>query len=224
MSEKNTLANQIYRQMKEDISNKVYQPGEKLNIKELSRKYDVSDTPVKQALLRLEEDKLVVNVPNKGMSVRAVSLEEMDDIFALRMMMDSYFIKDIISTLSFNETIRQQLLENLQAQKDYIADEAARADRELFYQLDLQFHTLYLSCVGNSKLLELSRAMNPFMYTAYQYMQQSHVRDEECVAEHEEILTAALQKDEERLKNALQAHILRSKRAVHLIFKVNQLL
>ena len=64
-----TLTDQIYQDIKEDISSKIFQPGEKLNIKELARKYNVSDTPVKQALQRLADEKMVISTPNKAMSL-----------------------------------------------------------------------------------------------------------------------------------------------------------
>ena len=81
---KTTLTDKIYQDIKDDILTKVFQPGEKLNIKELAREYQVSDTPVKQALQRLAEEKLVVNTPNKGMSVRALTPHELQDIFEHR--------------------------------------------------------------------------------------------------------------------------------------------
>lgn len=95
MSEKITLADQIYADIKKDITNKQLVSGEKINIKELARKYGVSDTPVKQALQRLAEEKLVVNTPNKGMSVRTLTPHELNDTFDIRLMMDTFFIKDI---------------------------------------------------------------------------------------------------------------------------------
>ena len=45
------------------IFSRRYSSPRKLNIKELAREYQVSDTPVKQALQRLAEEKLVVNTP-----------------------------------------------------------------------------------------------------------------------------------------------------------------
>lgn len=104
-----TLADQIYADIKKDITNKQLVSGEKINIKELARKYGVSDTPVKQALQRLAEEKLVVNTPNKGMSVRTLTPHELNDTFDIRLMMDTFFIKDIITTLNYNSTLRQQL-------------------------------------------------------------------------------------------------------------------
>ena len=96
---KTTLTDKIYQDIKDDILTKVFQPGEKLNIKELAREYQVSDTPVKQALQRLAEEKLVVNTPNKGMSVRALTPHELQDIFDMRQMMDTFFVKENLEKL-----------------------------------------------------------------------------------------------------------------------------
>ena len=116
---KTTLTDKIYQDIKDDILTKVFQPGEKLNIKELAREYQVSDTPVKQALQRLAEEKLVVNTPNKGMSVRALTPHELQDIFDMRLMMDTFFVKDIVTTLNYNHALRQQLIDCLEAQISY---------------------------------------------------------------------------------------------------------
>ena len=110
-----TLTDQIYQDIKEDISSKIFQPGEKLNIKELARKYNVSDTPVKQALQRLADEKMVISTPNKGMSVRALTPHELNDIFDIRLMMDTFFVKDIVSALNYNAGLRQQLVDNLES-------------------------------------------------------------------------------------------------------------
>lgn len=164
MSEKITLADQIYADIKKDITNKQLVSGEKINIKELARKYGVSDTPVKQALQRLAEEKLVVNTPNKGMSVRTLTPHELNDTFDIRLMMDTFFIKDIITTLNYNSTLRQQLLENMEKQKQFIACNDSTMDAEGYFQLDLEFHMLYLTASGNQKAVEVLKDLQPFTF------------------------------------------------------------
>ena len=137
-----TLTDKIYQDIKDDISSKAFQPGEKLNIKELARKYQVSDTPVKQALQRLAEEKLVVNTPNKGMSVRALTPHELQDIFDMRLMMDTFFIKDIVTTLNYNADLRQQLIDNLEKQNAFISGNDSEHKPEEYFELDFEFHTL----------------------------------------------------------------------------------
>ncbi|WMI81282.1 GntR family transcriptional regulator [Anaerotignum sp. MB30-C6] len=218
-----TLTNQIYQEIKDSITKKQFLPGEKLNIKELARQYNVSDTPVKQALQRLAEEKMVVNTPNKGMSVRTLTPHELNDIFDMRLMMDTFFIKDIISTLNYNSNLRQQLVENLEEQKKFIQTNESSCLPEKYFSLDMEFHTLYLTASGNKKAVEVLNDLQPFTYATGTYLNQPHYRDCECVAEHEDILKAAFNADLNALNHAIQTHIANSRRALQLIFKVNQM-
>ena len=224
MGKKLTLTDKIYQDIKDDINAKVFQPGEKLNIKELARKYDVSDTPVKQALQRLSDEKIVVNTPNKGMSVRAMNSYEMGDIFEIRRMLDTFLIKDIVTTLNYNADLRQQLIDNLERQKEFIARDDSDHKPEEYFELDLEFHTLYLKASGNQKAVDIFCDMQPFTYATGRYVKQPYSRDCECVKEHEAILEAAFAGDLEKLQEAITAHLNNSKNALQLIFKVNRMI
>ena len=223
MGKKLTLTDKIYQDIKNDINAKVFQPGEKLNIKELARKYDVSDTPVKQALQRLADEKVVVNTPNKGMSVRAMDSHEMGDIFDMRLMLDTFFVKDILTTLNYNAELRQQLINNLEKQKAFIARDDSNHKPEEYFELDLEFHTLYLTASGNQKAVQVFQGLQPFTYASGMYVIQPKYRDMECVQEHQAILDAALASDPEALQAAVKKHLENSRKALNLMFKVNQM-
>lgn len=218
-----TLTDKIYQDIKDDIASKVFQPGEKLNIKELARKYNVSDTPVKQALQRLADEKMVVNTPNKGMSVRALTPHELTDIFDMRLMMDTFFVKDIVTTLNYNQPLRQQLIDCLEAQRKFVENDDSSHKPEEFFELDMEFHTLYLTASGNQKAVDVLRDLQPFTYASGTYVSQPRYRDMECVAEHQAILDAALASDLDALRAAVTAHLDNSRKALQLIFKVSQM-
>ena len=222
-NKKSTLANEIYKELKSSIAKKEYLPGEKLNIKELARRYKVSDTPVKQALQRLVDEKMVINTPKKGMSVRTLTPHELNDIFDMRLMMDTFFIKDIISTLNYNDSLRQQLIENLEEQKRFVQASESSLYPEKYFSMDMDFHTLFLTASGNQKAVDVLVNLQPFTYASGTYLNQPHIRDCECVDEHEEILNAAFQGDIDALTQAVETHIENSRRALQLIFKVNQM-
>lgn len=224
MDKKQTLTDMIYQGIKADIAAKVFLPGEKLNIKELARKYDVSDTPVKQALRRLADEKVVVNTPNKGMHVQALTPHDMTDIFDMRLMMDIFFSKNVITTLNYNANLRQQIIENLERQKAFIVRDTSNHKPEEYFQLDLEFHTLYLKASGNQKAVDVFLEMQPFTYATGIYVSQPHYRDMECVQEHQAILDAALASDMDALDAAITTHLENSKKALQLIFNVNQML
>ena len=100
---------------------KVFQPGEKVEHQGVCSQYQSAIPPGrKQALQRLAEEKLVVNTPNKGMSVRALTPHELQDIFDMRLMMDTFFVKDIVTTLNYNHALRQQLIDCLSDSRKFI--------------------------------------------------------------------------------------------------------
>lgn len=221
---KKTLVDKIYQNIKSDIANNSLRPGQKINVKELSRKYGVSDTPVKQALNRLISDRMVINTPNKGMSVRAITLEEMNDIFDMRLMLDLYFMKDILATLSYNECLKKQLIENVRKHEHFVANETEEKTNHEYYDLDNEFHQIYLKGSGNKKALETFNNLNPFMYSTYTYIQQPQIRDKECVEEHKAIVDAIIKQDLEALQAAIELHIENCRKTMQLIFKVNQMM
>ena len=224
IEKKLNLTDTIYLSIKNDIIAQVFQPGEKLNIKELARKYNVSDTPVKQALQRLMDEKMVVNTPNKGMSIRTLTSHEMNDIFDMRLMMDTFFAKDIIATLNYNDTLRQQIIDNLTTQKNFIENNDSSHMPEEYFTLDLEFHTLFLTASGNQKAVDVFRELQPFTYATGRYVKQPYSRDCECVKEHEAILEAAFAGDLEKLQEAVTTHLNNSRNALQLIFKVNRMI
>ena len=172
----------------------------------------------------MAEEKLVVNTPNKGMSVRALTPHELQDIFDMRLMMDTFFVKDIVTTLNYNHGLRQQLIDCLEAQKKFIESNDSNHKPDEFFELDLEFHTLYLAASGNQKAVNVFRDMQPFTYASGTYVSQPHYRDCECVEEHQKILDAALASDLDALKAAVTAHLNNSRKALQLIFKVNQMI
>lgn len=224
IEKKLNLTDTIYLSIKNDIIAQVFQPGEKLNIKELARKYNVSDTPVKQALQRLMDEKMVVNTPNKGMSIRTLTSHEMNDIFDMRLMMDTFFAKDIIATLNYNDTLRQQIIDNLTTQKNFIENNDSSHMPEEYFTFDLEFHTLFLTASGNQKAVDVFRELQPFTYATGRYVKQPYSRDCECVKEHEAILEAAFAGDLEKLQEAVTTHLNNSRNALQLIFKVNRMI
>ena len=95
---------------------------------------------------------------------------------------------------------------------------------EEYFTLDLEFHTLFLTAAGNQKAVDVFRDLQPFTYATGRYVKQPYSRDCECVKEHEAILEAAFAGDLEKLREAVTTHLNNSRKALQLIFKVNQMI
>ena len=69
-----TLSEKVYRAFKRDIIHSVYQPGEALSEKALADRYKGSRTPVREAAVRLQNERLLRIVPNRGYFVAQITL------------------------------------------------------------------------------------------------------------------------------------------------------
>lgn len=150
-----TLVDTIYEIIKKEIAASYLKPGDKLNSRILSGRYQVSETPIKQALNRLITEGLVESIPRKGMRVRQISWAEIDDILQLRLMMDLFFLSDVIKNLRESPELAEPLHSTILCQTaclDLIED-ADYYNRT--YELDNRFHELYIAASGNTKALDL---------------------------------------------------------------------
>jgi DNA-binding GntR family transcriptional regulator len=83
-----TLSAAIVEQLRRDILDGTYAAGDQLRQDALAASFEVSRIPVREALFQLEAEGLVLIEPHKGAIVSAFSLEEIDDVFDLRMLLE----------------------------------------------------------------------------------------------------------------------------------------
>lgn len=72
-------------------------PGEPLRVQPLAARYGISATPLREALSRLEEKRLVVGSANRGWRVAPVSLDELEDLETARLMIESSLLEDAMA-------------------------------------------------------------------------------------------------------------------------------
>ncbi len=65
-------------------------PGQRLKEEELARELGISRTPVREALLILESEGLVESIPKRGATVRSYAVDDLDDLYQLRALLEGY--------------------------------------------------------------------------------------------------------------------------------------
>ena len=103
MRKVNTIREQVYEIIKNNITSGVYPSGKWLQEMEIANELNVSRSPVREALRQLGADGLVVEVPNKGVYVREFTKELMEDILEARLAIENYAIIRISSQLTADE-------------------------------------------------------------------------------------------------------------------------
>ncbi|MFM1991969.1 MAG: hypothetical protein RJA99_4926 [Pseudomonadota bacterium] len=94
-----TLASAVVDRLREQILSNAYPAGTALRQDALAASFGVSRIPVREALFQLEAEGLVQMVPHKGAVVTELSLEEVNDVFDLRVLLEVRLFRDSIARL-----------------------------------------------------------------------------------------------------------------------------
>lgn len=201
-----SLIDIAYTKAKDDIAEGRLMPGSKIIIRELSERYGISGTPIKQALNRLITEGFVESIPRRGMRVKKVSWAEINDILDFRLMMDLYFVKTVILTLDGNTEVQDRFRGNITENLDYAKNSANLSEYQRVYRLDQQFHGLYIECSGNTKAIQVYSTLNTHAYSTYLYGKQPREKTISGVVEHQMIFDSLREGDEEKARSFLRLH------------------
>jgi phosphonate utilization transcriptional regulator len=127
--------------------------GSKLNEAAIAERLGVSRGPVREAFRALEESGLVRLEKNRGVFVRQIPIEEADEIYELRAVLDEFVGRRLAQT-STPEHIRE-----LRARVDRMEKAAARGDVDAYLATNVEFHDRMVELAGNTKLLVTYRRL-----------------------------------------------------------------
>lgn len=197
----NTIRGQVYELLKEEICGGKYQPGQWLQEKELAEQFSVSRSPVREALKQLAADGLVIEVPNKGVFIREFTPKDIEEIFDLRVMMESYAIDKIVDLLT--EDAKSQLTFCLnQLQNAFEQNQMAQ-----YIQADTALHDLIIRLSGNGFLAIAYERVHIMIQQFRTYSLQDQGRFDESINEHQEIICHILAKEPEQAKEINSRHL-----------------
>lgn len=83
-------AQTAYQQIRQAIVEGRYRPGQRLIEQRIAEEFELSRTPVREALRRLQAEGLVDSEPNRGAIVRSISLNDVSDLYGLRARLEAY--------------------------------------------------------------------------------------------------------------------------------------
>jgi DNA-binding GntR family transcriptional regulator len=188
---------QIKEALLERILNGVYPPGERIVETRVAREFGVSQGPVREALRELESLRLVVSEPFVGVRVRAVSPEELGEIYPVRSGLEEVAART--APLRLDGAVRP-----LEIEIDAMRRAADADDVHAFMPHDLQFHRLIVEASGNRTLLELWTSLHLEARTMITFLRYG---DLHFIAEsHLPILHGLRARDPERTATALREH------------------
>lgn len=157
-SNKKSLSNLVYRDLKEKILKNKLLPGDKLIEMEIASNLGVSRTPVREALKKLEEDGLVTSFPRKSFIVSKISVKEAKNLYIVRKSLEPLAVELLAQKgLSENTKYFQDINEELR-----LAIE--NKDDELAQNLIIEWNMALVSSLNNEILVEVMNMINKRLY------------------------------------------------------------
>ncbi len=176
-------------------------PGELFSAPALAAQFDVSATPVREAMLNLEKRGFVETVRNKGFRVTTVSDTDIEDIVAVRRLLEPPVVHWLVGRIS------PAGFADLRARADDIVHGASRGDLASYLEADRAFHAALNGYSGNARLTRLVSELR--QETRLPGLANMLATEElaQSAAEHHEILDHLESGDAEAAEQALHRHI-----------------
>ena len=187
--------------LRDDIAAGVLEPGERLDEVQLSDRFSVSRTPVREALLRLAQSGLVEHLPRRGVFVRQPGPMELLEMFEVMAELEAACARFAASRIS------DAAIADLNETNERCNAAVAENDTEEYYRENEQFHAILYRESGNSFLeqecLRLQRRLQPFRRTQLRL----RGRLKQSMREHEMIVSALEEGDGPKAAEALRGHV-----------------
>lgn len=204
-NQKETKQQWLYSQIKAAIINNEYLPGTMLTERALCDKYDVSRTPVREALKQLANEGMLQHIIGKGAFVAEISFEAMIEIFEMREALEREAVKLFI--LKDDGSLAEELEKCFREQMA-----CENTDPVKFMEKDMEFHFLIAEGAKNKRL---SYALET-IYDQIEMMAISAENDENlrnmARRHHQSVLEAIHKQDAELGEKAIVEHILEIKK------------
>lgn len=190
-----------YDRIKAMILAKVIPPDTKLNIDKLARELGVSQTPVREALQRLEGDKLVVGKKPRGLwTTPLLGERELRELIEVRLLMEPWSARAAASDRAANPGRR------MRAEIDrFVNLESMKNEGYALASHDVAFHDMIFHAVGNSFLHDAFRQLHAHLHLFRLY--PADLDGAHTIEEHKAIAAAISRADPQGAEDAMRAHL-----------------
>ncbi|MEW9921639.1 GntR family transcriptional regulator [Marimonas sp. MJW-29] len=206
MIERRSLHLEIVERVRPLIVESELVPGSKVPEKALCEQFNVSRTPMREALKVLAAEGLVRLEPNRGAWVTSVTVDEVNEVFPVLTVLEALSGELACAHITDGEIRAVRKLHD-RMMKSY-----ADRDLALYFKINQQIHHAILLAARNDTLTKSSEALSARMQRARYAANMSEDRWAEAVREHEQIIAHLEARDAKRLGTVLADHM-RNKQA-----------
>lgn len=193
---------QVRELLEDDIVNGRLAPGVQLDMEELVARFEVSRTPVREALQQLEASGLVEVIPKRGTYVAKVGLPALSEMFEVMAELEAMCAR-LAARRASNDDIKR-----IDSALAACEQEATSGSANQYYYVNEHFHQLIYQCCGNAYLVQQTVALKTRLKPYRRLQLQLRNRIRQSLAEHRNIVEAIKSGDGERAAQVAKEHVL----------------
>lgn len=201
-----SLSDKITEKLREQIIYGSWEPGKIITVREIAQKYNVSTTPVRDAVNRLVQSGLLNNIPYKGYIVSHINIKELDDLFTIRILLEAAAIEMLINNITPEQL---KILEKLAPKKLTFSED----DKISFMKTNHKFHVELAKSTGNKYLEQIINDILEKMQRIL-YIDLKHIDLTSMQMEHLQLINFIKEGDAEKAKKLIIFHIEESRNRV----------
>ncbi len=204
-----SLRNKVFKYIKSQIISGAYGPGETLLESKLADELGVSRTPIREAIRLLEMEGLVETTTKKGAIVLGISQQDVEDIYAIRQLVEGLAARWAAERLSAAD------LKELQKTYELMEFYAQKHEVEEIAELDNKFHQMIYEAAGSKILYLTLRNLHQYVQIARLKSLSMQNRLPLTLSEHRAILEAFEAKDADAAEKAMTEHVRQAYQNIH---------
>lgn len=192
-----SLREQVYLYLVNQIQAGELRPGSLIKLDVLSKQLEVSTTPLKEAIIKLECEGFVEILPRKGILVKKLTSQEIRDLYEILGNAESMIVRSV-----FDQLTKEHIIQMKKCNEELLK---ALNNKEFdkYYQLNLEFHDYFLSLSPN---MTLRRYIAALKQRLYDFTRRSYLKawELENIEEHSILINCIEDGDSEGAVKVLQ--------------------
>jgi DNA-binding GntR family transcriptional regulator len=214
---RSSRADEVYDQLKKDIGDFKLVPGDRFSENEISERLGVSRTPIRQALVRLQQEGYVEVLFRSGWRVLPFDFDQFEQLYDLRMVLETTAAHRLCEDgARSGVTVNRALLDEL-ALIWLVAPEDRSTDTVQVSEWDEAFHCALVAAAGNTEMVRVHREVTDRIRIIRRLDFTKQARIDATYEEHSKILRAIQRKRGDQAAMMLRAHIATSQAEVRKI-------
>lgn len=194
------LGDSVYDTLLNELLSGSIEPGSRIMIDRLSRSLGVSQSPIREALLRLEAQGLVTKTHLVGYrAAERMSRRQFEELYEMRLLLEPFAVSGCARLASDKQ------IGTLEHMTSEMKQQSGRGSYASFAQQDAEFHEFIASCGGNSLVRDSLSALHGHLHLFRLHFNNQGTS--EALREHEQILAAIKDRNAEGAAALMKRHI-----------------